>query len=159
LLRTVLQSDPSATVRTTAAASLTHFKDASGMPLLYQALEDVDFRVRLGVAIAMSRMDYATVKPLVIKALGSEDPLVRTNALKVVGESVDVSAASLVTEAANKERDRYVKSQALWTLGKIGDAQAVPLLLDMLAEQREEVRHSSAEALVMLSDRLLEQRP
>jgi len=156
LLRTALLSDPSITVRTTAAASLTHFKDASGLPILHEALDDVDFRVRLGVAIALSRMDYVTVKPLVVKALKSEDPLVRTGALKVVGDNGDQSVTPMVIDAISQEKDRYVKSQALWTLGKIGDVKTVPLVMDLLAEEREEVRHSAAEALVLMSDRLLE---
>lgn len=156
LLRTALLSDPSVTVRTTAAASLTHFKDASGLPVLHQALEDPDFRVRLGVAIALSRMDYATAKPLVVRALKSEDPLVRTGALKVVGDNDDESVTPMVIDALSQEKDRYVKSQALWTLGKIGDVKTVSLVMDLLAEEREEVRHSAAEALVLMSDRLLE---
>jgi HEAT repeat protein len=40
-------------------------------------------------------------------------------------------------------------------LGKIGDVQTVPVVMDLLTEEREEVRHSAAEALVMISDRLL----
>jgi HEAT repeat protein len=156
LLQTAFHSDPSATVRTTAAASLAHFKDPSGLPLLQEALDDIDFRVRLGVAIALSRMDYATAKPLVQRALSSGDPLVRTSALKVVGDNTDYSVTPMVIEAVGREKDRYVKSQALWTLGKIGDVKTVPLVMDMLVEEREEVRHSAAEALVMLSDRLLQ---
>lgn len=155
LLQAALQSDPSETVRTTAAASLTHFKDGTGLPLLEKALGDVDFRIRLGVAIAFSRMDYATAKPLVIKALDSEDPLVRTNALKVVGDNEDATVTPMVLETVGREHDRYVKSQALWTLGKIGDVKTVPVILELLAEEREEVRHSAAEALVLMSDRLL----
>jgi HEAT repeat protein len=61
-----------------------------------------------------------------------------------------------VLEAMGQERDRYVKSQALWALGKIGDVKTVPVVMDLLMEEREEIRHSAAEALVMLSDRLLQ---
>jgi HEAT repeat protein len=155
LLRKALIADPSITVRTTAAASLAHFRDASGLALLRQALDDVDYRVRLGVAIAFSRMHYETAKPLVIKGLQSEDPLVRTHALKVVGENEDRSLVDTVVEVVSRERDRYVKSQALWTLGKVGDGKTIPLMMDLLTEEREEVRHSAAEGLVLLSDRLL----
>lgn len=155
LLRTVLATDPSVMVRTTAAASLIHFKDPSGLPLVQEALEDVDFRIRLAASISLSRMDYATAKPLVLKALNSEDPLVRTSAFKVVGENTDRSMTSFVREATGRETDRYVKSQALWTLGQIGSTREIPPLLEVLTEEQEEVRHSSAEALVMISDRLL----
>jgi HEAT repeat protein len=157
LLRGAFVADPSATVRTTAAASLAHFKDPSGLTLLREALDDIDFRVRLGVAIALARMDYTTAKPLVVRALQSEDPLVRTNALKVVGDNADVAVLPMVLDSVGRERDRYVQSQALWTIGKIGDAKAVPPVIDLLAEEREEVRHSAAEALVMISERLLQQ--
>ncbi|TMA54369.1 MAG: HEAT repeat domain-containing protein, partial [Deltaproteobacteria bacterium] len=111
---------------------------------------------RLAAAVSMSRMDYATAKPLVLRALGSADPLVRTNAFKVVGENTDRSVAPLVVEAIGRETDRYAESQALWTLGQIGGVETIPLLVDLLDEEREEVRHSSAEALVMISDRLLQ---
>jgi HEAT repeat protein len=143
------------TVRTTAAASLARFRDASGLALLQQALDDLDYRVRLGVAVAFSRMHYATAKSLVVKGLQSEDPLVRTHALKVVGENDDVTLVDTVVEVAGRERDRYVKSQALWTLGKVGDVKTIPFIIDLLTEEREEVRHSAAEALVLLSDRFL----
>ncbi len=158
LLRRALATDPSAMVRTTAAASLSHFKDPRGLPLVQEALDDIDFRIRLAAAISLSRVDYATAKPLVIKALNSEDPLVRTNAFKVVGENTDRSLTTLVMEATGRETDRYVKSQALWTLGQIGGTETIPFLVDTLAEEREEVRHSSAEALVMISDRLLQKK-
>ncbi len=158
LLQKTLLDDPSVTVRTTAAASLAHFRDASGLSLLQQALDDVDYRIRLGVAIAFGRMDYATAKPLIVKGLQSEDPLVRTHALKVVGENEDGSLTDTVVEVVGRERDRYVKSQALWTLGKVGDVKTIPLMMDLLTEEREEVRHSAAEGLVLISDRLLGQR-
>ncbi len=154
-LQKALFDDPSVTVRTTAAASLAHFRDLSGLALLQEALDDVDSHVRLGVAVAFSRMDYDTVKPLVKQGLQSEDPLVRTHALKVIGEHQDASLADKVTEVVGRERDRDVKSQALWTLGKVGDATAIPRLMDLLSEEREDVRHSAAEALVVMSDRLL----
>lgn len=156
LLLTTFQSDPSVIVRTTAAASLAHFRDPRGLNVLQEALEDVDFRVRLGAAIALTRMDYATAKPLVLKALRSEDPLVRTNALRVVGDNTDFSVAPAVLDTISREHDRYVQSQALWTLGKIGDVKTAPVVMELLTEEREEVRHSAAEALVILSDRLLQ---
>ncbi len=157
LLRTVLQSDPSETVRTTTAASLTHFKDASGLPLVQQALEHVDFRIRLAAAVSFTRMDYATAKSLIVKALHARDPLMRSSAYQVIGQNQDASVASEVIEAVKRERDLYAKAQGVWTIGQIGGAESVPQLLDMLAEEEETVRHASAEALVFISDRLLQQ--
>ncbi len=158
LLRTVLQSDPSEMVRTTAAASLTHFKDASGLPLIQQALGHVDFRIRLAASVSFSRMDYETAKPLIVKALQSRDPLTRSNAYQVIGQNQDAGAASEVIAAAGREQDLYAKAQGVWTIGRIGGAESVPPLLEMLAEEEETVRHASAEALVVISDRLLRQQ-
>ncbi len=158
LLRTVLQSDPSEMVRTTAAASLTHFKDASGLPLVQQALEHVDFRIRLAASVSFTRMDYGTAKSLIVKALHARDPLTRSNAYQVIGQNQDTSVASEVIAAVGRERDLYAKTQGLWTIGRIGGAESVPPLMDMLAAEEETVRHASAEALVLISDRLLQQR-
>ncbi len=157
LLRTALQSDSSEMVRTTAAASLTHFKDASGLPLVQQALEHMDFRIRLAAAVSFSRMDYETAKPLIMKALQSRDPLTRSNVYQVIGQNRDGSVVSEVIEAVGRERDLYAKVQGLWTIGRIGGAESVPPLLDMLAEEEETVRHASAEALVFIIERLLQQ--
>lgn len=158
LLRTALQSDPSEMVRTTAAASLTRFKDASGLPLVQQALEHIDFRIRLAAAISFTRMDYETAKPLIVKALQSRDPLTRSNAYQVIGQNQDTSAASEVMAAVGQERDLYAKAQGLWTIGRVGGAESVSQLLDMLAAEEETVRHASAEALIFISDRLLQQK-
>ena len=158
LLRTALQSDPSEMVRTTAAASLTHFKDASGLPLVQQALEHVDFRIRLAASVSFTRMDYGTAKPLIVKALQSRDPLTRSSAYQVIGQNQDASVASEVIVAVGREQDLYAKTQGLWTIGRIGGAESVSQLLDMLAAEEETVRHASAEALVFISERLLQQR-
>lgn len=156
LLRTTLAKDPGITVRTTAAASLTRFQDASGLPLVQEALTDIDFRVRLAAAISFSRMDYTIARPVILSALGSRDPLVRTHVYKVIGENEDGQAATVVTEAVGQEQDRYAQAQALWTLGRIGGREAIGTALDYLPDNREEVRHASAEALVMISDRFLQ---
>lgn len=159
LLRTALNSDPSPTVRTTAAASLTHFKDASGLPLVEHALEDIDFRIRLAAAISFARMDYETAKPLFAKALTSRDPLVRSNAYQVVGRHRDASLTSEVTEAVARDGDLYAKAHGLWTIGRIGDVGSIPELLDLLSDEEEALRHASAEALILISDRLLRNTP
>lgn len=157
LLRTALAKDPGITVRTTAAASLTRFQDASGLPLIEEALTDIDFRVRLAAAISFSRMDYPIARSVIVSALGSRDPLVRTHVYKVIGENNDQQARAAVTEAIAQEQDRYANAQALWTLGRIGGQESLGLLLDHLPDTREEVRHAAAEALVMISERVLEE--
>ena len=158
LLRTALQSDASEMVRTTAAASLTQFKDASGLPLVQKALEHVDFRIRLAAAISFTRMDYETAKPLVVSALHSQDPLVRSNAYQVVGQHRDSGRCGRDSCRGRRERDRYAKAQGLWTIGRIGGNESLPQLLELLAEEKETIRHASAEALVLISDRLLQQK-
>jgi len=75
--------------------------------------------------------------------------------VKTQGENEDRSLVDTVVEVVSREGDRYVKAQALWTLGKVGDGKTIPLMLDLLTEEREEVRHSATEALVLVSDRLL----
>jgi HEAT repeat protein len=155
LLRKVLATDPSETVRTTAAASLTRFHDASGLPLVRDALRHVDFRIRLAAAVSFLRMDYETAKPLVVESLESRDPLVRSNAYRVVGQNADRSVTAQIVAAARKEPDTYAKAEAFWTLGQIGGVDTIPLLLEALPGEDEEVRHASAEALILISDRLL----
>ena len=56
----------------------------------------------------------------------------------------------------DRERDLYAKVQGLWTVGRIGGAESLPKLLYFLPDEQEELRHASAEALVLISDRLLQ---
>ena len=101
-------------------------------------------------------MDYNIAKPLVVQALSSRDSLVRSNAYQVIGQNVDSSLAAEVVEAVDRERDLYAKAQGLWTVGRIGGAESLPKLLDLLHDEQEELRHASGEALILISDRLLQ---
>jgi HEAT repeat protein len=154
LLRAAL-SDVSENVRVTAAASLTRFKDASGLPAVREALVHPDFRVRLGAAVSFSRMDYETARRLILAALESGDPLVRTHALKAIGENHDRSARPVVIDAVEREADSYTRAQGAWTLGQLGGRRTIPMLLDLLGQERPEIRHAAAEALVTIADRVL----
>lgn len=156
VLKTALESDESEMVKTTAAASLTHFKDASGLELVKQAVEHVDIRIRLAAAISFTRMDYETARPLIINALYSPDPLVRSNAYLSIGQSVDTKAEDAVIAAVIGERDVYAKAQGLWTVGRIGGENSIAELLDLLDDEEEVVRHAAAEALILVSERLSE---
>ena len=101
-------------------------------------------------------MDYETARPLIINALYSPDPLVRSNAYLSIGQSVDTKAEDAVIAAVIGERDVYAKAQGLWTVGRIGGENSIAELLDLLDDEEEVVRHAAAEALILVSERLSE---
>jgi HEAT repeat protein len=156
LLRNALQ-DRAFLVRATAGASLTRFKDASGLGAVERSLDDPDLGVRIAAASSLARMDYPTGRPLILKALRSVHPGVRAQALRVIGDNQDRPALQVVGQTVLNEPEATVLAQAILTLGRIGDAATVAMLMRLLPESRDVVRHAAAESLIHLTDRLLQQ--
>ena len=146
--------DPSDFVRVSAIASLTRFRDASGLAVARRLLEHEEFSVRLAVATSFERMDYAVARPLVLEALRAEDPNVRAHALHAIREFEDLRSSDLVQRFLAAEQDEFVRTEALLVLGHVGDATALPELLDAIPGGQVSLRHAAAEGLVALTDRL-----
>jgi HEAT repeat protein len=82
---------------------------------------------------------------------------VRAQALRVIGDNQDRPALQVVGQAVLNEPEESVLAQAILTLGRIGDADTVAMLISLLPESRDVVRHAAAESLIHLTDRLLQQ--
>jgi len=148
--------DPSDFVRASAIASLTRLQDGTGLPLARRLLEHSEFSVRLAVAASFERMDYSVARTLVREAVHSDDPDVRALALHAIRSFGDTDSLEWVRAALRHEPDEFVRTEALLTLGAIGDDSVLSPLLEALRQEHASIRHAAAEALVTLVDRLPE---
>ncbi|MEM4359453.1 MAG: HEAT repeat domain-containing protein, partial [Candidatus Bilamarchaeaceae archaeon] len=116
------------------------------------SLEDVDQYVRKRAAEALVKIGKPAV-PVLIDALKDENEDVRYEAAEAL-ERIGVNEEQL------KEITRMLKEGKTWeeregaaeALGKIGDARAVPVLIDALKDKDRYVRYEAAEALGKIGD-------
>ncbi len=165
-----------------AARVLAKTKDAQALDPLVTALKDADPLVRRGAAIGLGALgDRRAVKPLTELLLEDPDPYVRADAAQALcsigGVRLEVWKAALTdsesqvriyavralgkvgaTEAligALKDKSSSVRHQAISMLSTGGDRDAVPPLIAMLGDKRENksIRGNVAGALGWLHDR------
>jgi HEAT repeat protein len=148
-----------------------------GLPYLLSAAKDRRKRVRSAVCKALGRVkDRGAVEPLIEILQKDESPIVRKVAAWALGEIGDERAIlpllrslPYIHEAATqalskvndkkvvvhlrkylKHRDEYFRSLAVWTLGELGNPQAIRDLAIALDDESPEVRSKAAVALVRI---------
>jgi len=107
-LKKILLEDKKAGLRIDAAYALGWIKDSRGLPILLEALDDADFRVRAEASAA-------------------------------AGNFRDRSASASLIEVVSRDRERYVRSAALYALKKINDRKSVIPLFDIYSTEKDPV--------------------
>ncbi|NLX08330.1 MAG: TIR domain-containing protein [Chloroflexi bacterium] len=143
-------------VRDTAAQALGKMKVAAAVPGLLEAL-------RLGrpgpfgggssssnVSWAIREIGAAAV-PVLIDALGDEDPRIRQFAAEMLGEIGGADGVAPLASALHDAEGR-VRWQAADSLGKLGTVTAVPDLILSLRDSASEVRLAATWALAQIAD-------
>ncbi|MHC4976862.1 MAG: HEAT repeat domain-containing protein [Planctomycetota bacterium] len=125
--------------------------------LILGSLDDPNQGVRFGAAMLAGRHRIHDAKPTLERMLYDESDVVRcaaAGALAMLGESSNMQALSRVLfNGSSRER-----AQAAFVLGEIGDASAIPMLLDAADQpiprtsviEEKILRLQIAEALVKL---------
>lgn len=125
--------------------------DRSSIPALIDALGDADPNVSAAAAENLGKIgDLRAVAPL-LAALGKNDVWFSYSilgALTRIGEPVPVSV--LATHAS----DGILKRPVIECLGAVGDAEAVPLLVEGLGDRVRAVREAAVCAIIRLRGRL-----
>ena len=88
------------------------------------------------------------VEPL----LTNPNPLVRSNAVTLIGMCGTADASDVLLPLLNSDEDQYVRRDVIVALGKLADGQTAPVLVAVLSDQQEEifVRVAAATALGQL---------
>ncbi len=123
--------NPNWIVRMSAAKGLTRIKDPRSIDTLILLLQDKVPAVRDEACRTIQALGEVSIPPLL---KGLEDPnwRVRLRAIEALALlKPQVAVAPLMNLVAN-DADSAVRQDAVRTLGLIGDAHAIPLLLDTL---------------------------
>jgi HEAT repeat protein len=135
-------------VRLNAAKALGEMKDARAVEPLIMTLKDE--KCGSMAANALVKIGKPSVSPL-IAALKDDDPIVRRNATKALGEIKDAGAVEPLINSL-KDSDLIVRRNAAKALGEIKDMRAVEPLIVSLKDDSAVVRRNAAESLGEIKD-------
>ena len=146
-------SDPSLPVRLAAIAAVKETNDRDALPRLRDQFQaDRDRAARQEIATVLGSMGDKAALPILIAALrdSSNPPGVRSAALsgvEAIGgkESIQVLIEILTARRTSGGEDAITRAVA--ALGRFKAKEAIPAILDRLADPSAEVRAASAEAL------------
>jgi hypothetical protein len=129
---------------------LGHLADDSSADALAALLEDAEAKLAAEAAIALGRMFDQRARSTLRRVVASEDPDVRTRAAVSLGRLRDRAAVPALIEALWLAPREYEREEAVRWLGRLGDAQALDPLLQILPESR--TRHLAVVAIGRLRD-------
>ena len=158
-------NDPSAVVRTTAAAAVVSLPLTEVARSLVPLLSDKDEFVRQQVAYALGLKGNTTAIPALIELLADKKDSVRGAAAVALGQIGDSQAlpgllavlnppALSKKKKAKPEQNVFVIRAVAHSLGKIGKREASPTLIGLLQDEKAEpdVRREAAIALGEIRD-------
>ncbi|MFX1517621.1 MAG: HEAT repeat domain-containing protein [Promethearchaeota archaeon] len=139
------------TVRFGAVEALGEIANKSTISPLIQYLktdEDPDFRAMVAKQLGEMGEIAKEAGSGLIKALSdSESSEIRENAALALGQIEIHHAVEPLIKALEKEKDAYARRQMCWSLGELGNSQAITVLIETLKDKDNETRGNAAEAL------------
>ena len=140
-----------------ALFSLLRLKDARAAATALLAGNEPRFDWWAAVFVA-ARLESPLLKPVLVAAASSSDPLSRAFAARGLGALKDPSVVDLVTTLA-QDPDENVAATALKALAVIGDARGVPVAAAHLASRSTALQREALRTLAELpGDRSLRER-
>ncbi|MBI4818348.1 MAG: PilT/PilU family type 4a pilus ATPase [Deltaproteobacteria bacterium] len=135
-------------VRRMASDIASRVKDPSGelWPKLLAFLRDEDWWVRERVTDALLAMAGTELVRHLVSYLADPSDVIRRYAVGVLSRLKDPSVLGALVRTAQGDRDWWVREAAISALGDIGDARAVPYVLDLLLREPE-LRYVALSAL------------
>ena len=113
-------------------------RDERAIEPIVNVLHRIESQTALGLIVFEN---HAT--PFLVRALTSEYPVARYNAAYLLYHSRFYNGTivePLIAVALDKDEHFGIRSQAIWSLGKIGDKRAIEPLISLLNDENERVR-------------------
>lgn len=127
---------------------LGEIPDERSLPLIQSALKDEDSNVRAAAAENLGKLGAVSAVPALLEAMKTKDLLFRFTILEAFGQ-LDVAVP--VDRLLTFKDDKLLRKALLDCLGRVGDASAVPFLLQCLNDDMKNVREAAVLALSRLS--------
>lgn len=125
-----LLQDKVKAVRAEAAQALASL-GPTALPVLLEALSHHEWLVRLHAVESLGRMKAPeAVEPLLYVLFNDTDSAVREDTVRALGEIADARATGFLIKVLDEPG---IRTLAIEALGLIGDRQAVPVLLSIVA--------------------------
>lgn len=145
-------------VRAQAARALGEIGGSEVVFILLNFLDNEDFLVQEAVAEALGKIgDQDLVLPIIKEWLPSLDERRRTGAAMMLGELRAVEAADFLMKLLRREKEKEESlaiDSIIIALGKIGETQAIPVLMELLNKNRSFfLQQLAAQALKEIGDR------
>ncbi len=155
ILIKLLNSDPDARVRETAAQGLGHLGDYRAVPALIKALSDPAEPVRRRASSALVLLpDERAIPALARRVREDESPAVRANAAEALGWIKSEKAVEAIIPAL-EDPDAWVRRSAAMQLGRVGDRRALLPLVERTDKKKEpdpDVRWEAVKAVAAFED-------
>ncbi len=145
----MLERDESIEVKGRAAEALGRFDYRRALPLLLDALQSRDARLKIGALEGLSWMKGDKPRKAVLSFSRDEDPLVRMKVATALGRMSKDSVKSTLLQLLNDSNSNVVAA-AVRSSEKLNVHEAVPRLKQLLNSENEEVVSASVSALVSL---------
>jgi HEAT repeat protein len=146
-----LLADSDETVRAVAARALARIGTPESAEILAKTLNDPSELTRLRMAENLERIGPLAIEPLV-QILKNGKPQAKILAARVLGNLRAVEARPALREAMLGGSLADIRSQATLALGKIGDPEDIPALLEASADEFWPVRAQVANGLGMIGE-------
>lgn len=132
--------------REEAVEVLGELKDPRAIPPLLHSLESTDRWEQRNAVEALCRVGVDAVEQLLVAAKDA-NPVLRRNAVEVLGKLRTASAISVLSESL-ADPDSIVRTQAAWALGELGDKSVMDSLAKLaINDPEEDVREAAEEAI------------
>jgi HEAT repeat protein len=150
-----LLSEEDETIRAVVARALARIGSEEAVRLLLRTLDDPSELTRLRVAENLERIGHPVVGPLVKSLEDATDPGTaqlygQIMAVRVLGNLRAAEAREVLCRAARNGQSTNHRAQATLALGKIGDPEDVPALLESARDESWPVRSQAGNALGMI---------
>ena len=152
-----LKAKPSKELHQEVLKSLAYSSDPEIAPLIEKAFLDPDPSWRLAAVISMGRSADDRWKKPVLEMLKSDDPEMKSEAVKAAGELELSTARPMLLQILEDEEDDYeLRTNAIWSLSKIGGENVRSVLQRLLEaapdEEEAEIIELAIEALDFSSE-------
>ncbi len=125
--------------------------DAEIWPRLVRFLRDEDWWVRERVLDALVDVARADLLPHLVELLSEEDATLRRMAAVGLGRLQDERAVGALVRAAGEDQDWWTREEAVRAVGAIGDARAVPYVVNFLRTDSD-LQVACIDALALFKD-------
>jgi HEAT repeat protein len=151
-----LLSDDDETIRAVAARALARIGSEEAVRLLARTLDDPSELTRLRVAENLERVGHPAVGALVNlledTAFSTDQFHGQVMAARVLGNLRAAEAREVLLRAVRESPESDTRAQATLALGKIGDPEDIPTLLESTHDESWPVRAQAANALGMIGE-------